>query len=64
MVVTFSLDILGLLPVLCFRNTYLYQQNVLGMFPRMAEQLYGPRSWLAEEALELQPNPLGNYDQN
>jgi len=58
-VADFSLDILGLLPVLCFRSAYLYQQNVPGTFPRIAEadHPYGPRPWLAEEAFILSTTP-------
>ena len=57
MVAVFSLDILGLLPVLCSRSAYLYQQNVPGTFPWIANHPYGPRPWLAEEAFILRTIP-------
>ena len=53
MVTAFSLDILGLLPVLYSHSAYPYQQNVPGTFPRMVDHLYALWPWLAEEAFIL-----------
>ena len=64
MVATFSLDILGHLPVLCSHNAYPYQLSVLGTFSRAVDHFYGPRPWLAEDALILGITPLCRYDQN
>ena len=56
-VTTFPLDILGHLSVLCSHSAYPYQQSVSGSFSWTADHHYGPRPWLAEEALILGTTP-------